>query len=86
MRISTRTFGVGVFTQPGPSADMDTVPTHDGFSPVKAIESEGGRGVTAKFATANLYCVEPVATHKSRNRHAMPCQIIDELEILTLTS
>jgi len=51
-----------------PIADMDTVPTHDGFSPVKAIESEGGRGVTAKFATANLYCVEPVATHKSRNR------------------
>jgi len=42
--------------------------------------------VTSKFGTANLYCVEPVATHKSRNRHAMPCQIIDELEVLTLTS
>jgi hypothetical protein len=29
---------------------------------------ERTQGVTAKFATANLYCVEPVATHKSRNR------------------
>jgi hypothetical protein len=64
---------------------MDTVTTRDGFSPVKAIETTGGSGVTSKFATANLYCVEPIATHKSRNRHAMPCQIIDELDMLTLT-
>jgi hypothetical protein len=64
---------------------MDTVSTLDGFSPVKAIESTRGSGVTSKFATVKLYCVEPVATHESGNHHAMPCQIIDELEMLTLS-
>jgi len=63
---------------------MDTVPTHDGFSPVKAIEEgDVGSPQNLQLRTFTVSSRSRPISHEIVN--AMPCQIIDELEVLTLS-